>query len=87
VVTNPMADTRAGTPAAAVIDAQSLQAVATIPALFDQPFEVAIVTPPSGLCTGDDHAQTRVTVGELVTSVDYSVDGCPTARMSRPAAP
>lgn len=65
-------------PAAVVIDTATSQIVATIPAAGDAPFDVAIVSPPTGLCTADDSGQTRVTVGELVSSVNYSVNGCPT---------
>jgi hypothetical protein len=85
VVVNPNAVAkRQQPPAAIVIDTASLQVVGTIQAVGDEPWDVAIVTPPSGLCTADDSGQTRVTVGELVSSVNYSVDGCPTARNRLP---
>ncbi len=74
-------------PAVVVIDTRTLEVIGTMRAVGDQPFGIAVVTPPSGLCTADDRGQTRVTVGELVTAVDYSVDGCPTARANRPATP
>jgi DNA-binding beta-propeller fold protein YncE len=66
----------------AVIDTATLQIVTTIPPAGDGPYSVAIVTPPTGLCAADDQGQTRVTVGELVTSVNYAADGCPTTRTS-----
>ena len=81
LVTSPDAHT-GDEPGVAVIDTATLQIVATIPATGDGPWDVAIVTPPTGLCTADDSGQARVTVGELVTAVNYSVDGCPTARTS-----
>jgi YVTN family beta-propeller protein len=87
LVTNPDATAQGQQPAVIVIDTATLQVVGAIPAVGDEPYDVAIVTPPSGLCTADDSGQTRVTVGELVTSVNYSVDGCPTARTNRPAVP
>jgi DNA-binding beta-propeller fold protein YncE len=66
----------------AVIDTATLQIAAAIPPAGNGPDSVAIVTPPTGLCTADDQGQTRVTVGELVTAVNYAADGCPTARTS-----
>src|SRR5262249_14938924 len=87
VINNGEAQGKAQEPAAVVVDTLSLTLVAQIPRFGgDNPHDVAVATPPSGLCAGDSHAQTRVTVGELVTAVDYSVDGCPTARNSPPVA-
>jgi YVTN family beta-propeller protein len=67
-------------PAVEVIDTNTRQVFATVKTVGSSPFGVAVTTPPTGLCVGDDQGQTRVTVGELVTSVNYNADGCPTAR-------
>jgi DNA-binding beta-propeller fold protein YncE len=46
------------------------------------PLDAAVVdllagSPPLGLCSGDSELQTKVTVGELMTSVNFALDGCP----------
>jgi DNA-binding beta-propeller fold protein YncE len=81
----PAPDNSGFTTAAVVIDTTTQQVVGTIPTVGDNPYSPAIVTPPTGLCTADASGQTRVTVGELVSAVTYSVDGCPTAVRIRPA--
>jgi YVTN family beta-propeller protein len=74
-------------PAVAVIDTNTRQVFATVKAVGSNAFGIAVTAPPTGLCVGDAQGQTRVTVGELVTSVNYAADGCPTARTRGPAIP
>jgi YVTN family beta-propeller protein len=72
-------------PAVVVIDTNARQVIGTVKPVGAMPFGIAVAVPPTGLCVGDDQGQTRVTVGELVTSVNYAADGCPSAIMT--AAP
>lgn len=67
-----------------VVDIESGVVLARYTTLGTTPTDVVAVTPPQGLCTGDAVAQTKVTVGELVTSVRYAVDGCPDEPMVPP---
>jgi DNA-binding beta-propeller fold protein YncE len=63
----------------AVIDAMTEQVLSTHSTGEAYPVDVVTVAQlPDGLCVGDESGQTRVTVGELVTSVNYALDGCPT---------
>lgn len=73
-----------GDPAVAVVDVALRQVLVTVASAVDEAaWDVAVIEPPSGLCDGDERGETRVTVGELVSSVNFSVDGCPTQRRRR----
>jgi YVTN family beta-propeller protein len=61
----------------AVIDTTTKKVIATAPTLGDGPTEVELTTPPSGLCVGDSEGQTKVTIDELILSVNYALNGCP----------
>jgi YVTN family beta-propeller protein len=71
-----------GDTAALVIDTNARQIIGTLKPFGVGPSGIAITAPPTGLCVPDDQGQTRVTVGELVTSVNYAADGCPSAMMT-----
>ena len=76
---------RAGSsPAVVVLDAHTYQVVGSVSPIGQFPFGIAVGSPPTGLCVPDDQGQTRVTVGELVTSVNYAADGCPSAMSPAP---
>jgi DNA-binding beta-propeller fold protein YncE len=64
-------------PGLVVVDVESEAIIARYSTLGTMPSAVVAVTPPQGLCTADEVAQSKVTVGELVTSVRFAVDGCP----------
>lgn len=70
-------------PGLVVVDIESGTILARYSTLGTMPASVAAVTPPQGLCTADEVAESKVTVGELVTSVRFAVDGCP----DEPAVP
>jgi DNA-binding beta-propeller fold protein YncE len=42
-----------------------------------RPIDVVVLEPPTGLCVGDEDREAKVTIGELVTSVNFALDGCP----------
>lgn len=64
-------------PGVFVIDPKIYKVVASLPSRGDGPAGVALTTAPTGLCIGDAHGQTEVTIDELVLSVNYSLNGCP----------
>jgi YVTN family beta-propeller protein len=60
-----------------VIDTATYKTIASVPALGDSPSAIALTTAPTGLCVGDAKGETKVTVDELVLSVNYLLNGCP----------
>lgn len=43
----------------------------------DTSIDIAITSPPTGLCAGDAHGQAKVTIDEIVGAVNYALNGCP----------
>jgi len=64
-------------PGVAAVDPLTGAVVALIPPFGDFPTAISIARAPSGLCTGDDRGETKVTIGELVPSVGFALFGCP----------
>lgn len=62
----------------AIVDLTSKVVIGSLPTFGSNPSDVEVVAAPQGLCTGDAEAETKVTIGELVSSVNYAIDGCPT---------
>ena len=60
-----------------VVDTKTNKVIDSLPTLGDGPTAIALTTAPTGLCVGDAHGQTEVTIDELVLSVNYSLNGCP----------
>jgi YVTN family beta-propeller protein len=60
-----------------VIDRASKQTVGQLFSTGASPFDVAITTPPAGLCVGDSEGETKVTIDELVLMVNYALEDCP----------
>ncbi len=60
-----------------VIDTRTNKIIGTIATLGDGPVGIALTTAPTGLCVGDVDGDTKVTVDELVLSVNYLLNGCP----------
>jgi DNA-binding beta-propeller fold protein YncE len=64
-------------PGVAVIDPSSRTVIALLNTFGNNPTDVALARAPEGLCAGDEMRESKVTVGELVTSVNFAIDGCP----------
>jgi YVTN family beta-propeller protein len=64
-------------PGVFIINTQTNKVIGSLPTLGDGPTGIALTTAPTGLCVGDAHGQTEVTIDELVLSVNYSLNGCP----------
>jgi YVTN family beta-propeller protein len=60
-----------------VIDTTTNQVIDSLPTLGAGPTGIALTTAPTGLCVGDAQGETKVTVDELVLSVNYLLNGCP----------
>lgn len=79
-VANTNADTEGGQqdrPGLVVVDPVSRSIVGSANTFGGNPTDAVLVRPPDGLCAGDDVRESKVTVGELVTSVNFAIDGCP----------
>lgn len=64
-------------PGLIVIDPVSRTVIGSANTFGGNPSDVVLVRAPEGLCAGDQAHESKVTVGELVTSVNYAIDGCP----------
>ena len=60
-----------------VIDTKTNRVIGSLPTLGDGPTGIGLTTAPTGLCVGDSQGETKVTVDELVLSVNYLLNGCP----------
>lgn len=67
----------ANDPGIFVIDTKTNKIIDSFPALGDGPTGIALTTAPTGLCVGDAQGETKVTIDELVLSVNYLLNGCP----------
>jgi len=67
----------ANDPGIFVIDTKTNKVINSLPSLGDGPTGIALTTAPTGLCVGDAHGETKVTIDELVLSVNYLLNGCP----------
>jgi YVTN family beta-propeller protein len=64
-------------PGVFIVDTTTNKVIGSLPTLGDGPTGIALTTAPTGLCVGNAHGQTVVTVDELILSVNYLLDGCP----------
>lgn len=64
-------------PGMSVIDAMSRKVITTLQTFGGGPAAVALTTAPTGLCVGDAQGETKVTIDELVLSVNDALNGCP----------
>jgi DNA-binding beta-propeller fold protein YncE len=64
-------------PGLAIIDPAARAVIALVDTFGNNPTDIALVRAPPGLCAGDAMRESKVTVGELVTSVNFAIDGCP----------
>ena len=67
----------ANEPGVFVIDTKTNRVIASLPTLGDGPTAIALTTAPAGLCVGDTLGETKVTVDEIVLSLNYLLHGCP----------
>ena len=67
----------ANEPGVFVIDTKTNRVIGSLPTLGGGPTGIALTTAPTGLCVGDAQGETKVTVDELVLSVNYLLNGCP----------
>jgi YVTN family beta-propeller protein len=67
----------ANDPGVFIIDTKTNKVIDSLPTLGDGPTAIGLTTAPTGLCVGDAQGETKVTVDELVLSVNYLLNGCP----------